>query len=90
MAVSSGAVTVGATAVALNAESGATAGTRLYLYNGDAANGVTLGDAEVTASTGFVLGAGESLALALGYGEVVYAVRTDDADVDLQVMRTGV
>lgn len=90
MAVSSGAVTVGETAVALNEESGATAGTRLYLYNGDAENSVSLGDADVTAETGFVLGAGQSVALELTYGEVVYAVRVGDADVDLQVMRTGV
>lgn len=88
MAVSSGSVTVGASAVALNEESGATAGTRLYLSN-TSANAATLGDAEVTGATGFVLGAGESLALELSYGEVVYAIRTDSDDATLQVMRTG-
>lgn len=91
MAVSSGAIVVGETAVALNEESGATAGTRLYLFNGDEANSVALGDAEVAGDTGFVLGPGQSLALELSYGEVVYAIRTGDSDVDaLQIMRTGV
>lgn len=91
MAVSSEAIVVGETAVALNSESGATAGTWLYLYNSDGANAVTLGDADVTGSTGFVLGPGQSLALELSYGEVVYAVRVGDSDVDaLQIMRTGV
>lgn len=52
MAVSSGAIVVGETAVALNEESGATAGTRLYLFNGDEANSVALGDAEVAGDTG--------------------------------------
>jgi len=89
MAVSSGSVTVGAAAVALNSESGATSGTRLYVSN-TSANDATLGDASVTGATGFVLEAGASLALELSHGEVVYAIRTDSDDATLQVMRTGV
>jgi len=88
MAVSSEAVAVGEEAVALNSESGATSGTRLYLSN-TGANDATLGDASVTGATGFVLEAGASLALELSYGEVVYAIRTDASDTTLQVMRTG-
>lgn len=91
MVVSSGAVVVGETAVALNSESGPVSGTKLYLFNGDDTNSVTLGDSSVTGETGFVLGPGQSLVLELAYGEVVYAIRTGDADVDaLQIMRTGV
>ena len=91
MAVSSAAITVSTTAVALNTESGATAGTRLYIYNSDSTNSATLGAADVAAGTGFVLGPAKSLTLDLSFGEVVYAIRTGGADVtSLQVMRTGV
>jgi len=89
MAVTFGRFTVSTTAVALNTETGAVAGTHLVVRNADETNAVDLGGPTVTAGAGFALAAGQSVTLDLAGGEQLYAIRSAAADVVLHVLRTG-
>ena len=85
MAITAEHIAISDEAVALN--TAGNAGQYLVIQNaGEAA--VDLGDATVAATEGFPLGAGETVNLALGPGEVVYAIRTTGADSTLAVLRT--
>lgn len=81
MAVSAERVTVGATAVALNAAS--TSALRLALRTDVA---VDLGDSGVTSAGGLELPAGETLTIELDAGDVLFAISGTSSDV--QVLRT--
>lgn len=89
MAVTSAQVTVSTTAVALNTESGLVSGTRLTVKNGHATDAIALGDSAVTASTGFQLAAGATLAVQLSHGEQLHAIRAGSTDATAHVLRTG-
>lgn len=89
MAVSAAQVTVGATAVALNPAESGVAGGRLYVKNSDDAELLVLGPSDVTASSGFALGFGETLEIPYSYGERIYAVRGGSADIVAHVLRLG-
>jgi hypothetical protein len=91
MAVTSARVTVSTVAVALNTlETDVVAGSRLVVKNQDAANSVDLGDSSVTAGTGFELKAGLSVQIDMPKGEQLYAIRSNAADVRVDVLRAGV
>lgn len=86
MAVTASRVTVGATAVALNAAG--TSGSTLKIKNIDATNAVDIGASAVTAGTGYPLAAGETLTIDADPGDGVYAIRSAGADVVLAILRT--
>lgn len=86
MSVTAARVTVSTTAAALNTAS--TDGTRLVVRNIDATDTCDLGPAGVTAGAGFRLANGESVTVDLKPGDVLYAIRSAAADVDLTVLRT--
>ncbi len=91
MAVSAARVTVGTSAVALNAPS--VSGQTLVVKNLDGTNGADLGGSGVTAGAGFSLpGSATPVAVTISVaaGEQVFAIRSGAADVVLSVLRTGV
>ncbi|MFW6034033.1 MAG: hypothetical protein ACOC9R_02755 [bacterium] len=86
MAVAGSRVTVSTTAVALNTAD--VGGQTLVVKNTDGSNGADLGDSSVTAGAGYSLAAGATVTVELDAGDVLYAIRSDAADVDLAVLRT--
>lgn len=89
MAVSAARVTVGATAVALNTDTGTVSGGRLLIKNTHVSDDLVLGGSDVAAGTGFALTAGAILDLRVPAGEQVYAVRGAAADITAHVLRLG-
>jgi hypothetical protein len=89
MAVSAEVKTISSTALALNTDADVVSGTRLFVKNKGGA-GVDLGASGVTAGAGYPLATGESLTFQLAAGEILYAIRSTGADVDLGIVRTGV
>ena len=89
MAVSTGRVVVSSVAVALNTDTGPVSGGRVIIKNTHAADDLVLGDATVTAGTGFALAFGQTLAVELAGGEQLYAIRGAAADITVHVLRTG-
>lgn len=89
MAVTSAQVTVSTTAVALNTEGGSVGGTKLAVKNAHATDAVALGASGVTASTGFQLAAGGTLAVELSHGEQLFGIRTGSTDATVHVLRAG-
>ena len=88
MAVSAERVTVGTDPTALNSSArGNRSGSGILLRNRGAAS-IFVGDADVTAATGYEVPAGDPLAVDLEEGEVVYAV-TAAGTVDTHVLRVG-
>ena len=90
MAVTAEVKTISSTAVALNDDSDTVAGTWLKVKNLDGANAVDLGPSTVTAGAGSPLVAGQEIEVKLAAGEILYAIRTIAADVDVAILRTGV
>lgn len=89
MALTAERVTVGATAVALiGPDSGNVSGGYLIIKNASA-NEAAVGDAAVTAATGFRIPTGATIELKLPSGEQLYAIRTGGVDAVLDVIRTG-
>lgn len=88
MAVSAAQVTVSTTAVALNPAESGVAGGRLFVKNSHGTDDLVLGPGDVTASSGFALGFGETLETPYSYGERIYAI-TAGADVVAHVLRLG-
>lgn len=93
MAITAAQVTVDGTSggVALNTASNS--GQRLYLRNGDATatNTAVLGPSGVAAGTGYILpGAGGTVVIQLGPGEVLFGIRGTANNVVVSVVRTGV
>lgn len=89
MAVSHAQVVVSTAATALNTDTGAVSGGRLIVKNTHATDALVLGDATVTAGTGFALAAGATLDMALAGGEQVYGIRGAAADITAHVLRLG-
>ncbi|MBI1757983.1 MAG: hypothetical protein HYR62_01925 [Actinobacteria bacterium] len=90
MALTSGQVTIGVVAVPLNAtDTDTVSGMTLIVRNTDAVNRVALGGADVTTLIGFRLLAGAEKTIPLPAGERLYAIRTDAADVVVDVLRIG-
>lgn len=92
MAISAERFTVSTAVVALNPpDVGPVSGGRIRIKNTNAAAADTLilGDAGVTASTGFALAGGESVEIVLGSSDQVYGVRGTAADVSVHVLRVG-
>lgn len=86
MAITAARVTVSTTAVALNTAS--TAGSTIVIRNVDTTDTCELGGSGVTAGTGFPLAPNAQVALDLDAGDVVFAIRSAAADVDVAVLRT--
>ena len=86
MAVSVARVTVSTVAVALNTAD--TLGRVLTIKNIDATNAVDLGTSTVTAGAGFPLIAGATVQIALSAEEVLFAIRSNAADVVLAVLKS--
>jgi len=89
MAVSAAQVTVGATPVALQPAESGVAGGRLYVKNSHASDDLVLGPADVTPSSGFALGFGETLEIPYSFGERIYGVSGGEGDVVAHVLRLG-
>ncbi len=86
MAVTGARVTASTTAVALN--TAGTAGLTLFVRNVDATDTCDIGGSGVTAGTGFPLAPNAQVEIELDAGDVVFAIRSAAADVDLAVLRT--
>ena len=84
MAISAARVTVGTSAVALNTAS--TSAQDLLLKN-TSANAADLGASTVTATTGFDLAAGATVAVSVDAGDVLYAIRSGGSDATIAVLR---
>jgi hypothetical protein len=86
-------MTVGDTAVALIPAGTASApGRRMVVHNTNTSAADTLsvgGNADVTATSGFLLGADAQLVLAMSPGDDVWAVRGGTADVEVHILRLG-
>jgi hypothetical protein len=92
MAVSAARITVSTTAVALNGADTGPSGTGLLIKAVGTANtnDVDLGDATVTAGTGFLLPAGSApIQVTLSAGEQLYAIRSGASDGTVHVIRTA-
>ena len=92
MAVTAARITVSSTAVALNGPDTGPSGTGLLIKAAGTGgtNDVELGDATVTAGTGFLLPAGSApIQINLTGGEQLYAIRSGAADGTVHVIRTA-
>jgi hypothetical protein len=89
MAVSGARFTVSTSAVAVAGSAGGSASLQVVIRNNDATNGASLGDSSVGAATGFLLAAGQTVAVDLEPGERIYAIRAAAADVIVSVLTTG-
>ena len=85
MAISAQRFTVSTSAVALNPASGSHG---RMTVNNISANAADLGASNVAAGSGFSLPGNASVALEIGQGDVVYAIRSGASDATLTVLRT--
>ena len=72
MAISSGQLSVGVTAVAVNVPN--VMPLRVHIHNNDVTNNLLIGNAGVTAATGMILPKLDSVELILNPNEVVYLI----------------
>lgn len=79
-------ITASTVAVALNTAS--TAGQKLTIRNVDTTDTCDLGGSGVTANAGFPLAPSTQVTVELAPGDVLYAIRSAAADVDLVVLRS--
>jgi hypothetical protein len=90
MAATSAQVLVSTTAVALNTDADTAAGTKMWVRNTHATDGVALGGSGVTAATGFRVAFGVTVGpIELAGGEQLFAIRTGTNDVTVDVLRLG-
>lgn len=65
-------------------------GLTLWVHAEEGGHNVWLGDAQVTASTGYNLDKGVAVGpIGLGKGETLYAISDKAAGVDVRIMATG-
>lgn len=81
MSISSGRVTVGTTATALNTKD--TAGNYLVIKNPSDGSDVDLGGSAVTSGGGFLLAAGDSVTVSLDSGDILYGIAAADAEISV-------